>query len=444
VFNGPSLAGPPAIDRWYKLRWHAEQYAFVHDPRAFKIGYAGRQSGKTENAKRPVTYEAIFSPRYWGARYIFAAPTLPQAREIYWDDLKAFIPRKLGQANESRLEIRLHNGAKIQVHGMDRPQRIEGPPIATIVLDEYADMRPEAWELHVEPGLTTPGRPGRAIFVGTPDGRNHYYDLVQRAYDDPEWGVYHWTTASINPKAAAAKKVTLDPLTYRQEYEAEFVSWGGAAYYTWDTDVCAAGRIKYRPDLPLIFAHDFNVTPGVALAIQELPAPKWAPKEARGEESTCVVGEVWVEKHSNSRLIADRLLEKYGNHRSTIHLHGDPAGGARSTQATEGTDWDIITSRLERVYGSAVYAEYGSKAPLVRQRVAAMCGRIESADNRRRFFVDDRCVHMIQDLEGTTWEDDGKQLHKPKGTKLTHMTDGAGYYVEQEHPLGADLGTVSW
>ena len=70
--------------------------------------------------------------------------------------------------------IRLINGAQIWVVGLDRPERIEGSPWDGGVLDEYGNMRANAWPEHIRPALSD--RAGWCDFTGVPEGRNHYYD----------------------------------------------------------------------------------------------------------------------------------------------------------------------------------------------------------------------------------------------------------------------------
>ncbi|MBZ4252060.1 hypothetical protein LAJ57_14255, partial [Streptococcus pneumoniae] len=73
------------------------------------------------------------------------------------------------------------------------------------VLDEFADMKPSAWEEVIRASLSD--KRGGALFIGTPKGRNHFYDLFNQ--EDPEWKSWHFTTADnplIHPDEIAAAK----------------------------------------------------------------------------------------------------------------------------------------------------------------------------------------------------------------------------------------------
>lgn len=142
--------------RWTPLRPHPIQRAFWTSTARFNTVPAGRRSGKTEFAKRKLVKAALRGTTFAEARFFAAAPTRDQAKRIFWDDLKALSPNglTLGRPGESELVIRYVNGSELWVIGMDRPERIEGQPWDGGVLDEYANMRKEAWPKHVRPALS--------------------------------------------------------------------------------------------------------------------------------------------------------------------------------------------------------------------------------------------------------------------------------------------------
>ena len=153
--------------------------------------------------------------------------------------------------------------------GLDKPQRIEGSPWDGGVLDEYANMRPNAWMANVRPALSD--RLGWCDFIGVPEGRNHFYELYRSAQErkDEDWETYHWVSADILPEGEVdAARKDLDPLTFQQEYEASFVNFLGQCYYCF-SDVEHIADTVYDPALDLVFCFDFNVSPGVAVVAQE-------------------------------------------------------------------------------------------------------------------------------------------------------------------------------
>ena len=173
------------LKRWYKLKDHPVQIDLVHDDVRFKVVPAGRRSGKTERAKRYIVKQALKNP---DESYFIAAPTSPQAKKIYWDDIKALVPVGAldGKPSETELIVKLINGSKISLIGLDRPERIEGTFWSGGIIDEIADIKPNAWEAHIAPALDTfnPTRPDYRAWcwlIGVPDGLNHYYDMYNNA-----------------------------------------------------------------------------------------------------------------------------------------------------------------------------------------------------------------------------------------------------------------------
>ena len=219
--------------RWYPLKAHETQTAMMASTARFLVVPAGRRSGKTERAKRKGVMVAYSLPP--GGRVGFGAPTRDQAKSIFWDDLKAMIPKFfIAKVMETDLAIRLKNGVEIRVVGMDRPERVEGQPWDWFCLDEYANCKEEAWAAHLYPALSTIGREGKAWLIGVPEGRNHYYDTYKKAKADDtgEWAAFTWFSSEILPaRTIEAARRDLDPLTFEQEYEASFVNFSGQAYY---------------------------------------------------------------------------------------------------------------------------------------------------------------------------------------------------------------------
>lgn len=448
-----NLLGP----RWESLRPVKKQQELWRTRSRFCTVPSGRRSGKTEIAKRRLVYAALCTTRD-SARFVACAPTHNQAREIYWDDLRKLVPSwaMLGDPVLTPIPtIRLINGARIQVFGMDRPARIEGSPVDGGIMDEYADMRKEAWTNHVRPALSTLDRLGWCWFIGVPDGRNHYWKLDQRAKKDGvRWSSYHWPAWDVLPASEIeSAKQDLDELTFRQEYGGEFVDFSGRAYYQFDHRIHSRWRIPYSPSLPLRVSLDFNVSPGVALFIQERRTTEkmrnWFRDEhglTLAEEVTAVVGEVWIERNSNSYKIAEAICRRFPKHTASLLLYGDASGGARTSSSVAGSDWDLIHQVLHQHYGREnVKVRYprGKANPPIRSTVVSVNSRLRNAFGEVRMLVSPEAEHLITDLEGVEVDDHG-DLMKPKSGELTHISDALRYYVQREHPTrgGNRLGFV--
>lgn len=443
--------------RWTPLRPHMVQNRLWTSKARFKVVPAGRRSGKTELAKRYGVLRAASETVWPDAWYVYAAPTLPQARRIYWRDLKALVPQFLrdGKPRESEMTIRLINGAEITVMGMDEPARIEGRPVNGVFLDEYGNMHERVWGEHVRPALSDRG--GFAWMLGVPEGRNHYYRMSLRAQEDTtgEWENFHWKSADILPahEIESARR-DMDELTFRQEYEADFLTFEGRAYYTYDRTIHSSPdwHFEYNPNLPLILCFDFNSAPGVAVICQEqMYDKKWSkPRLPQGitlaeDGITVVLGEVWIQRDSNTELVAKRVLRDWGHHKGRVYLYGDATGGAKGSAKVKGSDWVIINSILKPHFGAQLISEVPKSNPMERVRLNAANSRLRSASGIIRAIVSPYgAPHLCMDLEGVALKGDGSgEIEKEPGSELTHISDAWGYYIVKKWPIGGTASVIT-
>jgi hypothetical protein len=422
------------------LRPHPTQYKLWTTNKRFVVVPCGRRSGKTELAKRFTILNALRGSTFTNARYFLAAPTRSQAKDIYWADLKKYSPLPLvSDKSETELFIEYVNGSRIYVRGMDKPERIEGTPWDGGVLDEYANMKSRAWLENVRPALAD--RRGWCWLIGVPEGRNHYYDTYKDALVDStgEWGVYSWISADIlHPDEIAQIKLKYDPLTYQQEYEGSFVNFAGSAYYNF-SDKTHYTKIDYDPSKPLNLCFDFNISPGVAVALQEVPQqevhntviPDATPTV------TVAVGEVHIPRNSNTEIVCNRLLNDYSNHNSLIYIYGDATGGAGGTTKLSGSDWDIVQRTLNAGFGKRVQMRVSRSNPRERIRVNCVNSRLKSVSGFKGLMINaHKCPHLVKDLEGVqTVEGGSGEIDKKKTPELTHLSDALGYYIYRQHPI---------
>lgn len=427
--------------RLYPLRPHPEQFRLWTSPSRFKTVPAGRRSGKTELAKRKVVKVATGLQRFSDARYFLGAPTRDQAKRIFWDDLKRMVhPYWLAKKpSESELCIYLKNFATIWVVGLDVPERIEGVGWDGGIVDEFGNIKPEAWKQNIRPALSD--RLGWAWLIGVPEGRNHYYHQDKAAKADPtgEWDSFHWKSADILPASEIeAARRDLDELTFLQEYEASFVNFEGRAYYPFDERTHARWRLPYVPQWPLVFCFDFNVSPGCAVVAQEMPTPNDSGIPMLDQMMTGCIGEVFIPHNSNTVMVCRRLINDWGDHPGEIHCYGDATGGSKGSAKILGTDWDIIKDILGRHYGrDRLKINVPRENPRERERINSVNTRLKSGAGVVRMMVDPRnCPNLILDFEGVVTVKGGTgEIDKKKDPMRTHLTDGLGYYIEKEYPI---------
>ena len=174
----------------YILGLRTPQLEVFKSAARFRILVAGRRFGKTQLALTEMLVTAISKPN---ARVWYVAPTYQQAKDMAWARLKAMTtPYWATPPSETTLTVYLISNSTISLKGADRPDSLRGRGLDLIVLDEYASMRPDVWTKVLRPALSD--RRGRALFIGTPKGRNHFYDLFMSAKGKAAWAVYQFAT----------------------------------------------------------------------------------------------------------------------------------------------------------------------------------------------------------------------------------------------------------
>jgi hypothetical protein len=392
-------------------------------PQRFKVAVAGRRWGKTHFGRTWLYSQAFTRGR---GRYWYVAPTREDAKDIMWADLKAGChPAWLAEPpREGDLSLLLTNGAEVRLWSAEKGDSLRGRALKALVMDEYADMDGAIYSEILRPSLADFKAP--ALFIGTPKSYNHFHALWERGQDDarPQWGSWQFKSLD-NPfmdleEIEEARRDT-DPRTFRQEWEASFEAIAGRAYYAFYRNTHVA-PVKLDPALPVCVSFDFNVQPAVAVIGQK-------------QQDVCRVWrEVWIEhaggeatKASASKVKALLEAERWNG---PVRIYGDPAGTAAKT--TGPSDHQVVRDVLSQ--GFSVVWCVASRAPHVRDRVAAVNARCETMDGRHHFTLDPSCKRLQSDLEQVTFADNG-DLDKKTNPLLTHISDALGYWVERDFPL---------
>lgn len=417
--------------RWYPLIDHPVQLALdraVEDGIRFPVVPAGRRSGKTERAKRFLARQAMWYPN---EKYFAAAPTVNQAKKIWWDDLKALTlscmhPRP---PSESELKLFLPNGTEIHIIGLDQPQRIEGINWTGGVIDEIADVKGSALQENIMPALNTvnPTRPfyrAWCWFIGVPDGLNHYYEMYEYAIkgEDPDYKVFHWKSEDIlPPDVIAAAKRTMSKRQYMQEYCASFETASGRIYEDYCADNFTTAGIL--PDEELHWTHDQNFTPlSSAVAVIRNGIPYF-------------LDEIVLE-NAVSRQSAQEFVERFKNHKNKkVYIYGDPAGRAGEKHGHK-SDYDEIEEVL-RLHGWKFERRVKHKHPAIKDRQNAVRALIRTAEGVVRLFVNpDKAVYCHKGL-ATVQLKSGSSFQEDQTNQYQHITTAIGYFVDWHWPVGS-------
>jgi len=209
------LSGPDYSPRPHFLPYHSrgKRWACI---------VAHRRAGKTVATVFDLLTCALATKKQEG-RYAYIAPYYSQAKAVAWDYLKRFSQPVAKRMLESELAVDLHNGSRIRLFGADNPDALRGIYLDGVVLDEYGDQRPTVWGEIIRPLLAD--RKGWATFIGTPKGKNHFYDIREQARTSDDW-LYMELKASETGALAGDEledaRKTMTAAQYQQEFECAF------------------------------------------------------------------------------------------------------------------------------------------------------------------------------------------------------------------------------
>lgn len=232
---------------------------------------AHRRAGKTVACIMDLVDAALRCEKP-NPRFAYIAPFYAQAKDVAWAYFKQFTAPIPGvEVHESELRIDLPNGARLRLYGADNYNRMRGVYFDGAVLDEYGDMDPRAWAEVIRPILSD--RRGWATFIGTPKGRNHFYEIWQAAKENPsEWFTLMLRaseTGLLPPDELEDARKVMTPEQYEQEYECSFEAAILGAYYGREMQrLEAEGRIRsvpYDPSLPVYTGWDLGLDDATAI-----------------------------------------------------------------------------------------------------------------------------------------------------------------------------------
>jgi hypothetical protein len=373
-------------------------------PTRFKMLCSGRRFGKT--------YLCIAQLIDWATRkpnslnwYVTA--NYRMAKQIAWRQLKVMVPPEICvKRNESDLSVEMTNGSIIALKGAENPDTLRGVSLSTLIVDEAAYVKQDAWEMVLRPALSDQGGP--AWFITTPAGLNWFHDLWEQAQQESDWQTFSYTTVeggNVPAEEVEAARRTLDERTFRQEYLASFETLSGRVYPDFsDENITDSARDTGGE---IYWGTDFNVSIMAGVL------------GSRVGDTLHIWDELAVQQ-SNTDEVCTLLKQRFPDRR--IIAYPDPTGSARKTSSAGRTDHDII-----RRYG---FQCVSPKAPwAVKDKINATNWMIRTADGHLKLFVHPRCKHTIKALKNVTYKQGADDYVIDKSAGIEHWTDGLGYLI---------------
>lgn len=395
------------------MQFHQSQKIVALDPHRFRVLCCGRRWGKTTLAVDQMKGRLIIP----NSRVAYIAPTYQQARDIAWEQLKRDLHNVSESINESRLEIKLVNGSILMLRGWEAIETLRGQFFHLIVLDEVAMMRNffTAWQEIIRPTLTDVK--GEGIFISTPKGFNHFYDLFNLENEDDDYKSFHFTTYDnpFVPKEEidkAGKELTED--RFAQEYLADFRKTQGLVYKEFD-------REKHLFDEPGFQGEDFVCVKkfgGVDFGFTN-PAAVYTIK--KDKDANYWITDEWYETQKTDAQIADYVSSLKWN-----ECYPDPesASGIEELKRRNVNVRDVLKNKDSIRHG---------------------INTVRELFKSNRLFISSSCKNLIWELETYSYPDK-KAEHNEEEKPIKendHACDSIRYALSMESTSSSITGGVT-
>ena len=242
------------------------QRAIHNETARFNVVVCHRRFGKTVFAINGLIKLALTCPLK-RPRVAYMCPFYSQAKRVAWDYVKEFCAKiPAVKFNEGELRVDFPNGARLTLYGADNPDSLRGIYLDGVVLDEFAQMPPRVWSEILRPALAD--RQGRAVFIGTPQGKNKFWEIYERARnpENTNWAAYLYRaseTGILLPEEIEDMREELSPEEFEQELECSWVAAiRGAFYGKQMAELEKTGKITnvpHDPALPVYTSWDLGI-----------------------------------------------------------------------------------------------------------------------------------------------------------------------------------------
>jgi len=404
-------------------KWQLE---VAKDTHRFRIVCAGRRTGKSVLSRLLVLQWALKEEGvYW-----IVSPTYKQSKTIHWREFQKEVSRDwIAKKNEVELSITLKNGSIIELKGAENPDALRGVKLRGLVIDEIASIRnwDWLWGEVLRPTLTDYSAP--AIFISTPKGFNHFYELYQlgqRAEGDyKSWRFTSYKNPYLPEGEIDDAKKELTEDTFAQEYLADFKKYTGLVYKGFQREVHIIEPFDIPEEWEIYRTIDFGSTNPTACL--------WVAIDS--DDNWFIVGEHYesgrtIDYHAgviNANPFSSRVVNSYGDPSGAQWIQEFAERGIYITPATKETGQSVqgwVRFGIEKV------AEALKQVP---GRVVQQGSHRE--DGEPGLFVFSSCTNVIRELETYRWKEksvnQAQDLNEPDVPEKAndHAMDALRYFA---------------
>ena len=390
---------------------HSGQLEVAQDNHRFKVICAGRRWGKSVLSSLIVLQWAIADPgKYW-----IVSPTHQQGKEIHWYSLMQIVPKKwIDKTNDSEKTITLKNGSIISLKSGEKADNLRGSGLKGIVIDEIASLRDwnYLWKEALRPALSD--YKGKGIFISTPKGYNHFYDLYMQGKSDDErykeyksWHFTSYDNPYIPKDEIETAQRELPENSFLQEYMADFTKHSGLVYKDFSRDF----HVREIPDFkPRYYIRGLD---------RGFNSPTAVPIIAVNSDGDWYQIDEIYETGLINPVLAERLQDMSKKHDIKAYELSVMDSAQKS---------DIVElAQMNQDFIGAIKESGEPNINYVLWKINKLTQRLIIKDQKARYYVHPRCKQTIQEFEVYEWKTNlvGNEEDNPL-KENDHMMDALG------------------
>lgn len=386
------------------IKLHSRQWQIFRDKSRFKVLVAGRRFGKTILALTTL----INSVGTKKSRCWYICPTYRQAKAIAWKMLLDMLPPEvITRKNEVELTLEFINGSELSLKGADNEDSLRGVGLDYVVLDEYAQMKANVWVEIIRPTLTESY--GKAMFIGTPKGKNSLYELYLKGQrGDAGFKSWHYKSSDspyiVSQEIEEARKILPDRY-FKQEYEASFEDYVGLIYPEYNEKI----HIITPHFVPQIYKRIGAIDPAMSGTTAVL-------KAYLDEDSNIIIYDEYYQPNVRVSEVANAIKG------DEVTWYIDPASQSKTV---------LKEGKLYSLYNE--YSDYGLHPRPAENDVEAGINRVGEAFKAGTIRIFSTCKNLLWELERYHWAEERETVAgivKAKPYKKDdHLVDCLRYLI---------------
>lgn len=357
------------------------------------------------------------------------------------------VPREwILKTNETELSITLKNGSIIELKGAENPDALRGVKLRGLVIDEIASIRNWVWlwQEVLRPTLTDYEAP--TIFISTPKGFNHFYELFQQGQGEPSdyksWRFTSYDNPYIPKDEIDNAKKELTEDTFAQEYMADFRKYTGLVYKEFQREVHVIPSFDIDGSWNVYRAMDFGSTnPTVCLWIAVDSDDNWFIYDEHYETKS------GIDYHAG--------IINSKSQRSITATYGDPSG---AQWITEFAQRGIYITPATKETSTAQNTWVRFKIEKVAERLKVVPGhvvqgpqdkRTASLSGQPKLFIFSTCTNTIREFETYRWKEksvtQAQDLNEPDVPEKAndHAMDALSYFACSYKRMDSNLDYIN-